>query len=1342
MGKGALRWFSATVLTISIFAAGIAPGLAIGIGPGGGNGEDTVTVRPDAQSLDAQLNDETEARLLQLDQAFTAGRTAGDNQLSIENIGKLRAAAAEASKGVTSAPAGSSFSSAWSALGPNPIVQVARSDNSFYAVSGRIGALAIRKTGGVFILGAAQGGIWTYDATAGVWTNRTPNAPDLATGALAIAPSSDLVVYDGTGEGALSGDSYYGDGIMKSIDGGMTWAHVSGDFFVGVSVSRLAVDPNNANHVYAAGLRGRGGDRRVSPPVHSTYGLWESKDGGVSWTLLKAAPAVSLGATDVRIDPQTPTTLYSSFWSDAIYKSTDGGATWAPMMNGLPADANFAAGLTRFSLGLSHPADIALGLYTGFDWVDTAGHHHDGRIFKWNNQTASWVVLPTSGASAADSILGYCGTQCFYDNVVEPDPTNPDVIFVAGSFGYNLSPQSGGVYRSTDGGQSWKNLGWNQHPDFHALAFDPNNTNHVLIGSDGGVWYSPNRGGRNLATDSLSKVDWQDLNGTVAASNGAVSHRTGLQITQFTSAATVPTALVPVGLATERYWGGTQDNGTLRKSVNSQTWFDASSGDGGQAVVDQTDQSGCALGACFVYGTYFGVSLFRFTDGGGTFNNQFILNGINQADRSDFYIPVALNQLKTNQLLTATYRLYRTDNAKAANAGDVLFKAISPDLTSGCAGAAPNGARACVISAIGIGGGTGVYTGSEDGYVYMSPDALSSDTPTWTRVGLHGNSANSNGQASTGNGANAMLPRRPVAWIAVDRSNYRVAYIAYNGYNAATPHQPGHVFKTTDGGASWDDISGNLPDNPVNSISIDASYPNTLYAATDVGAFVTYDGGKKWYALGTGFPTVAVDQIDLNTYDRILVAGTHGRGAFRLQDNGAAAPALVISKADAGVPVGPASNIDYTITVRNVGNAPATGVTIKDPIPGNTSFVSADSGGANAGGTVTWTGQTIAAGGSISVKLRVKIDSGLKSKTTSIVDDGFTATSAQGPSATGSPTVTPIAPAYALSLSPASQTGGAHTGASQSYTVTIKNLGYKTDSYSLTSTGGTFAVSFYDASCSTLQATTGSVIAGSTVDVCVKVAAPTGATDGTSSTSTITASSVGSPTVSASATITTIAVTANTLLVDQDGNAPDVNSIYTTALTTAGVSFDTWDLNANANLPVKYLTAFKHVVWFTGVSYPGPIQPYEGSLKSYLDGGGHLFLNGQDILDQGAGKTDFVSTYLHVAWDGTERQNDKPTATVTGVTGNPVTNGIAAVPLDSTDGAPFMDQLTLTDNIAQPAFMDDGSHTQAPNSGPQPDGLTFSGNYKLVFLAFPFEEYGTAAQKADLVSRVMAFFGS
>lgn len=194
------------------------------------------------------------------------------------------------------------------------------------------------------------------------------------------------------------------------------------------------------------------------------------------------------------------------------------------------------------------------------------------------------------------------------------------------------------------------------------------------------------------------------------------------------------------------------------------------------------------------------------------------------------------------------------------------------------------------------------------------------------------------------------------------------------------------------------------------------------------------------------------------------------------------------------------------------------------------------------------------------------------------------------------------APAYGVSLTPATQIDGGKPGTSVSYTETVRNLGFTADSYTLASSGGTDPVSFFDATCTTPQPTTPTVAAGATTTVCVKVAVPTGATG--TNTATITATSVGSPGVSATATIKTIAVTVDTLLVDEDGNAPDVQAVYAAALTGAGVSFSTWDLDADSNLPVNYLLAFKNVVWFTGDTYPAPITPYEARLQAFLDGEG------------------------------------------------------------------------------------------------------------------------------------------
>ena len=215
-------------------------------------------------------------------------------------------------------------------VGPDPIVQVGRSGPGYFlGMSGRIGALAIRSSEPYTIyLGAAQGGVWISSTLTTAWTPKTDDLPSLAIGALALAPSNEDIVYVGTGEGALSGDSYYGNGLLKSTDAGNSFFQVSGAAFNQVSISNVAVDPTNADHLFVSTLRGRGGNRRVSPPNPTPFGIWESSDGGITWTDRYTTTVASRGATALVMDPQNAAVLYATYWNQGIMKSTDGGMSW------------------------------------------------------------------------------------------------------------------------------------------------------------------------------------------------------------------------------------------------------------------------------------------------------------------------------------------------------------------------------------------------------------------------------------------------------------------------------------------------------------------------------------------------------------------------------------------------------------------------------------------------------------------------------------------------------------------------------------------------------------------------------------------------------------------------------------------------------------------------------------------------------------------------------------------------------------------------------------------------------------------------------------------------------
>ena len=466
-----------------------------------------------------------ETRLLSGDQPLTVEQAAQAAPQGHQGRGKLAPARAEEHA------AARRVGGAWTSIGPDPTVQVGRTSNTF---AGRL--RPHRRPGG------PQGRHDHPRRGAGrrVDLRRRPpgrgprgrqDTDTQAVGALAIAPSNDKFVYMGSGEGALSGDSYYGDGVYRSNDGGMTWIHVSGTFFQGISVSDIVVDPTNANHLYIATLRGRGGVRRTTPPSSQQYGIWESTNGGTTWTLRKVTtervrrshrpgdgpdePAGPLGVVLGRQDlPRRPTA-----------------ARPGPSAMGNLPHGNF--------LGRRHPV-LARPLAPGrrsarrrstpaSTTTTPAARYHPARL--WQDRPTTARPGPSCPPAAGDQPRTASSTtarpSASTTTCVAPDPKNPNIVYVEGSYGYDQSPA---VRRHLPQHRRWRDLEeprLRPAPGLPRLRVRPEQLQHVVIGNDGGVWQSHNRRWPERCRRPAVAVDWKNLNGTVDPTTGALVHSTG-----------------------------------------------------------------------------------------------------------------------------------------------------------------------------------------------------------------------------------------------------------------------------------------------------------------------------------------------------------------------------------------------------------------------------------------------------------------------------------------------------------------------------------------------------------------------------------------------------------------------------------------------------------------------------------------------------------------------------------------------------------------------------------------------------------------------------------------------
>ncbi|MEJ7863381.1 MAG: BACON domain-containing carbohydrate-binding protein, partial [Pyrinomonadaceae bacterium] len=663
----------------------------------------------------------------------------------------------------------------WTPIGPAPTSS--KFPNNWGITSGRINAIAVSPSDSQLILiGAATGGIWRSTDGGNTFTATSDNHVDLAVGSIAFAPSNNSIVYAGMGD---KDSGYLGTGVLKSTDGGQSWTIVSNSSLPSPgSISQIEVDSDDPNRVYVAQYTGK-----VSGQLYSS-GFWYSTDGGVNWR-----KTISGLTKDLVKHPTQPNTLYLSLSrvdlqtpsTGGVFKSTDRGLTWARIYS-----SPFA---TTSNIKIAVTPAASQNLYV------SVGDNSTARVEISTNEGSTW----TNRGAAFDS------RQFYFNCYLFVHPTDPNTIFVG----------TRDLWRSQDGGTTYTNITNNftisnayspsqskSHPDQHHFYISPTNPNLMYLANDGG-----------LSRSIDGAASFQSLNAS-------------LSLTMFTSLAVHPTD------ATKTY-GGTQDNGTQRRSNAQGGWYEFMSGDGGQAVIDPLDPS-------IVYSTYIYRDIYRWYNNGDTSGGKIGADATFASDRTAFYPPFVSNSVDST-LYFGTYRLY----ISTSRGTSWTAPGLTQDLTKG---------GSDTLSAIGVGRSNTsvIYTGSAQGRVMVSTNAGG----TWT-------------DRTTG------LPNRFIKSIIVSPTNSNIAYLTVSGFDS------GHVFKTVNAGASWTDISGNLPNIPTNTLLIDPRTPTTLYVGTDIGVFRSLTDGTNWETFNSGMPPVIVSELDAQN-NGLIQAATYGRGAYEL----------------------------------------------------------------------------------------------------------------------------------------------------------------------------------------------------------------------------------------------------------------------------------------------------------------------------------------------------------------------------------------------------------------------------------------------------------------------------
>jgi photosystem II stability/assembly factor-like uncharacterized protein len=706
-------------------------------------------------------------------------------------------------------------------------------------ISGRVVDVAVATRKGktrVIYVATASGGLWKTENEGVTFEPIFEQAASVQGGNVEVAPSDTNIIWFGTGEPNIFRSSNAGVGIFKSTDAGKTWQHMG--LAATYTISRIIIHPTNPDIVYVAA-----GGHEWSD--NEERGVYKTSDGGKTWEKILYVNNRT-AANDLVMDPSDPNTLYATTWQrirnkwndprtlkgyvgSGIHKTTDGGKTWTPINDGLPASPEHR-GRIGIDVSRSKP-NVVYAFVDNYEIarvakpgeLDSYGRQKEGtirgaEIYRSDNKGQNWkrVSEPNTFMEGAAATYGWVFSQ------VRVDPNNENVVYF----------QALGLNQSTDGGKTFKNL-QGMHSDHHALWIDPANSDTILDGNDGGVVISYDFG-----------KNWRFLVNVPAVTFFNVQYDMA----------------EPFHL-----YGSVQDHGSYRTTIDlskgrdkltAKEWDEALGGEGTTHAIDTSDNN--TVYASSFYGNLDRADLTKpGKDTGWGAPPYLVTNIMPKASegegplRGQWMAPTLVSPHDPNVIYHGLQYVYRS-----MHKGD-NWERISPDLT----GADPKMfgdipyqtlyALAESPKRFGL-----LYAGTDDGRLHMTRDG----GKTWTEL-------------------TANLPQKKwISRVVPSAFDEGTVYVTQNGKR--DDEFAAYIYKSTDFGKTFKSIVNNIPGGPVNVIREDPTSAKILYVGTDMGVFVSSDGGSTWNVLGGNLGQVFVHDLVIQPRDRMIAIATHGRGVW------------------------------------------------------------------------------------------------------------------------------------------------------------------------------------------------------------------------------------------------------------------------------------------------------------------------------------------------------------------------------------------------------------------------------------------------------------------------------